>query len=426
MEKGANGMSVDVATGSGILCRQYIRGSCRFGPNCVFSHELPVLPQAEICRYFQKGACWYGDRCRYRHILQPDGTSAGGGWGAAPPVPAPAAGHRALQDRRGSEPSISQPQGGYSGARRRSVPLLNGMMGLQQSFEQLSTDITEEEEQGPARDAPRLCHQRGSWSHLQHHGEISSWREFNPCLPRDATSEPTTGGAVVARVGLLRVVENQESGAERPSPRKSSGQQGTEQSGAGAPFSRDRSDEAFRRSKDIMCGICMDKVYEKPSAQERRFGILPNCTHAFCLGCIVTWRKTKDFQDEVIKACPQCRVKSSYYIPSKHWVSDAEEKLQLISTFKEKSSKIRCAFFMRRGCCPYKSECIYRHELPSGFRPRRRGSTGAPRRSGLEDLDSESLQLLQYIIAALGLLDEDDLLEEDDHFLLGLDDPPSP
>lgn len=59
--------------------------------------------------------------------------------------------------------------------------------------------------------------------------------------------------------------------------------------------------EAYNQSKDVFCGICMDKVYEKSTMRERRFGILPNCSHAFCLGCIMTWRKTKDFQEEVIK-----------------------------------------------------------------------------------------------------------------------------
>ncbi|KAI5095017.1 makorin, ring finger protein, 4, partial [Silurus meridionalis] len=118
---------------------------------------------------------------------------------------------------------------------------------------------------------------------------------------------------------------------------------------------------AYNESKDVVCGICMDKVYEKATARERRFGILPNCSHAFCLGCIMTWRKTKDFQEEVIKACPQCRVRSSFYIPSKYWVCEGEAKEALIASFKEKSSKIKCNFFLRHGCCPFALECIYSH-----------------------------------------------------------------
>ncbi|TEA42326.1 hypothetical protein DBR06_SOUSAS1810098, partial [Sousa chinensis] len=73
-------------------------------------------------------------------------------------------------------------------------------------------------------------------------------------------------------------------------------------------------------SRDIVCGICMDKVWDKPEAK-RIFGILPNCSHPHCLGCLRTWRKSRgDFPLGVIKACPQCRVPSSYIIPCKFWV----------------------------------------------------------------------------------------------------------
>ncbi|NXL08270.1 MKRN1 ligase, partial [Mesembrinibis cayennensis] len=111
----------------------------------------------------------------------------------------------------------------------------------------------------------------------------------------------------------------------------------------------------------------MDRVYEKPLPEERLFGILPNCSHAYCVGCIRKWRCSRDFQSVVIKACPECRVTSSYYIPHKYWVSDVGEKEKLIEKFKARTGKIRCKFFVRnRGRCPFKSDCIYLHELPAG------------------------------------------------------------
>ncbi|NWI26432.1 MKRN2 ligase, partial [Sula dactylatra] len=117
----------------------------------------------------------------------------------------------------------------------------------------------------------------------------------------------------------------------------------------------------------------MDRVYEKPLPEERLFGILPNCSHAYCLGCIRKWRRSREFQSVVIKACPECRVTSSYYIPHKYWVSDAAEKAKLIETFKARTGKIRCKFFVRnRGRCPFKSDCIYLHELPAGRPSQRR------------------------------------------------------
>ncbi|XP_045399525.1 E3 ubiquitin-protein ligase makorin-1-like [Lemur catta] len=119
-------------------------------------------------------------------------------------------------------------------------------------------------------------------------------------------------------------------------------------------------------SQDVVCGICMDKVWDKPEA-ERVFGILPNCTHAHCLGCLRTWRKNRqDFPLDVVKACPQCRVHSSYIIPHKFWVSKGAEKEKLIRNFKARTSQIRCRFFIRgNGRCPFKSDCIYLHQLPA-------------------------------------------------------------
>ncbi|XP_064453584.1 probable E3 ubiquitin-protein ligase makorin-1 isoform X2 [Mirounga angustirostris] len=118
-------------------------------------------------------------------------------------------------------------------------------------------------------------------------------------------------------------------------------------------------------SRDVVCGICMDKVWDKPEA-ERIFGILPNCSHAHCLGCLRTWRKSqRTFPLDVIKACPQCRVHSSYIIPHKFWVSKGAAKEQLIRNFKARTCQIRCRFFMQgNGRCPFKSDCIYLHQQP--------------------------------------------------------------
>ncbi|XP_077911560.1 uncharacterized protein LOC118538549 isoform X2 [Halichoerus grypus] len=123
--------------------------------------------------------------------------------------------------------------------------------------------------------------------------------------------------------------------------------------------------EREQDSRDVVCGICMDKVWDKPEA-ERIFGILPNCSHAHCLGCLRTWRKSqRTFPPDVIKACPQCRVHSSYIIPHKFWVSKGAAKEQLIGNFKARTSQIRCRFFMRgNGRCPFESDCIYLHQQP--------------------------------------------------------------
>ncbi|KAJ8373282.1 hypothetical protein AAFF_G00266930 [Aldrovandia affinis] len=342
---------------------------------------------------------------RYQHVLQPHGQPFG-------------AGHRSLLDRRGSEPSMPPPRGGSRWARRVSEPLVTGVVSLQHGFDRLAMGVVQEEEHAAAHTPGRrpvssqVARLESSGplaqglSQLHHHGHNISRREFSQrCHRAPPTAPPTASPA--ARTGPVIATKVKED----LRPAGGAGER------RGCPATRVRSVEAYRQSKDVVCGICMDRVYEKPVAQERRFGILPNCSHAFCLGCIVTWRKTKDFQDEVVKACPQCRVKSSYYIPSKYWVSDGEPKQTLIASFKEKSSKIKCIYFMKHGCCPFKSECIYRHELPNGYQPRRRRSSPMPSSGSLEDLDSDSLQLLHYILA-LTLLDDDDVLDDVDYFQL--------
>lgn len=55
---------------------------------------------------------------------------------------------------------------------------------------------------------------------------------------------------------------------------------------------------AIQRSKDKICGICLEVILEKPS-REQRFGILPNCNHIFCLECIRTWRQAKNFENKI-------------------------------------------------------------------------------------------------------------------------------
>lgn len=91
---------------------------------------------------------------------------------------------------------------------------------------------------------------------------------------------------------------------------------------------------AVQRSKDKVCGICMDTVVEKKPITSSRFGILEKCNHIFCLDCIRKWRGTKQFDNRNIRACPECRVSSDFVVPSKYWVEDRDDKDKLIRDYK--------------------------------------------------------------------------------------------
>lgn len=91
---------------------------------------------------------------------------------------------------------------------------------------------------------------------------------------------------------------------------------------------------AVQRSKDKVCGICMDTVVEKKPITASRFGILEKCNHIFCLDCIRKWRGTKQFDSRTIRACPECRVSSDFVVPSKYWIEDQDDKEKLIQDYK--------------------------------------------------------------------------------------------
>lgn len=90
---------------------------------------------------------------------------------------------------------------------------------------------------------------------------------------------------------------------------------------------------AIQRSKEKSCGVCFETIMEK-SSREQRFGILPNCNHCFCLTCIRKWRQAKQFDNKIIRACPECRIPSDFVCPSMYWVDTKEEKEKLITDYK--------------------------------------------------------------------------------------------
>ncbi|XDA90171.1 hypothetical protein R6Z07F_019752 [Ovis aries] len=95
-------------------------------------------------------------------------------------------------------------------------------------------------------------------------------------------------------------------------------------------------------SKDMVYGICMEVVYEQANPSERRFGILSNCNHTYCLKCICNWRSAKQFESKILKSCPECQITSNFVIPSEYWVEEKEEKQKLIQKYKKAMSNKAC------------------------------------------------------------------------------------
>ncbi|XP_009463984.1 PREDICTED: probable E3 ubiquitin-protein ligase makorin-1 [Nipponia nippon] len=358
------------------LCRNFARGSCQRGQNCRFSHDRK---SAQICRYFQSGFCSYGEQCSYQHIQEepvPVGTRCS-------PVP---------RSRWGSEPrsvpvAVSR---GWGGAWRNSAHPVPSVMHV--AFKFPSVEVEEEEKDKENIPAPDNIP----------HGAVGG--EFVPARARRASGSQLQGLGLDPNSADLRKA------AEETVTWTDPAEVATESGTAAALVS---TAVLTARSEAVVCGICMDRVYEKPLPEERLFGILPNCSHAYCVGCIRKWRCSRDFQSVVIKACPECRVTSSYYIPHKYWVSDVGEKEKLIETFKARTGKIRCKFFVRnRGRCPFKSDCIYLHELPAGWLPQYRQQRPrmpvefSPSPSESSDEEDEELCMLEWALT-LALMETD-------------------
>lgn len=126
-------------------------------------------------------------------------------------------------------------------------------------------------------------------------------------------------------------------------------------------------EEAFavQCSKEKTCGICMDTVWEKES--DKRFGILENCNHIFCLDCIRKWRSSKIYENKIVKACPECRVKSDYVTPSKYWFDNEDSKMKIINEYKKRLGQSHCKYFKRGdGSCPFGNKCFYLHQYKDG------------------------------------------------------------
>lgn len=144
------------------------------------------------------------------------------------------------------------------------------------------------------------------------------------------------------------------------------------------------------------CNIC----YEKILANGKRFGILTDCNHAFCLECIRKWRGKymKNVDKELFRLCPTCRVESYFVIPSCEYVEEGAEKDKLIDEYKTSLRDIPCKYFDKgQGVCPFGNSCFYAHLDKNGKKVYLPWIGKTIKEDGTEELD-QGLKLSDKIL----------------------------
>eukprot|EP00123_Amoebidium_parasiticum_P009593 comp19577_c0_seq1/m.23016 comp19577_c0_seq1/g.23016 ORF comp19577_c0_seq1/g.23016 comp19577_c0_seq1/m.23016 type:complete len:295 (-) comp19577_c0_seq1:167-1051(-) len=109
-------------------------------------------------------------------------------------------------------------------------------------------------------------------------------------------------------------------------------------------------------TEELECAVCSEEIV----SAGRRFGLLPNCDHCFCLDCIRGWREKGGACYDNKKACPVCRTKSNYVIPSSSFCT-GEKKKEIVKTYLQVLGSKPCKFYQRDKKCPFGSSCHYAH-----------------------------------------------------------------
>ncbi|GAV72756.1 zf-CCCH domain-containing protein/zf-RING_2 domain-containing protein [Cephalotus follicularis] len=324
-----------------VLCKFFAHGACLKGEHCEYSHDWKD-PTNNICTYYQKGICSYGSRCRYEHVKASlSDSSASSSSLTVPPrsqaldsvsQPRPS---RASSSRMSTAPATAAQLSASSSLPVPSIKAAWNLPPEQHDFLD-NGDFRELRNVKPA-DRP-LCSYAAAGDCLR--GENCPHIHGDLC--------PTCGKHCLhpfrpeEREEHIKMCEKKQNHIE-----------------------------ALKCSQEIECSVCLDRVLSKPTAAERKFGLLSECDHPFCISCIRNWRSNSPTSgmdvNTAVRACPICRKLSYFVIPSVIWYSSKEEKQEIVDSYKAKLKSIDCKHFnFGNGNCPFGTSCFYRHTVKPG------------------------------------------------------------
>lgn len=118
-------------------------------------------------------------------------------------------------------------------------------------------------------------------------------------------------------------------------------------------------DEAAQAA--LRCALCHESV----RGRGRRFGLLTECDHVFCLECVRAVRSTVAAAGgrEAVRGCSVCGVESFLVVPSDTYPRSAAEKAAAAARYKAKLKLVPCMHFRYgEGVCPFGvTSCLYAH-----------------------------------------------------------------
>ncbi|XP_043563904.1 probable E3 ubiquitin-protein ligase makorin-2 isoform X2 [Chiloscyllium plagiosum] len=358
-----------------VTCRYFMHGVCREGSRCMFSHDLSTSKPSTICKFYQKGQCAYGDHCRYDHVRLPGSRAVGPVISRVTCTPVA---YDAVAEPVTAEPTVPVKVTESGRCKKKTLELKD---------RDLCNRAAEKSKLFPF--PPSYCNSTKTASHFSEPAKFAY--EDIPVKPPSYLDAVRSGLDVSASVCSNNSAQQlcpfasvgechygdsclylhgdvcEVCGLQVLHPTDLEQRRAHEQMCLVA-FEHDMETAfAVQKSQDKVCNICMEIVYDKVIPSERRFGILSDCIHPYCLSCIRQWRCAKQFENKIIKSCPECRVVSEFVIPSAYWVEDKEEKDQLIEAFKQGMSKKACKYFDKgKGSCPFGGKCLYLHAYPDG------------------------------------------------------------
>ncbi len=315
-----------------------MNGVCRFGNNCFYSHDRSSRPST-VCRYYLMGACSYGDRCFYDHVRPKDQTTN--------------------QNQSNTQTSSSDSSENINSrlvTRLTNRPKLLTTINSSNEANPLSSadnNVIDSSVTMPSTSTATSYYEALTGSKQtpiseQFNQDLSIFDEnYVDYLNLKTTRETNTNTLCPIYEKTLSCPFLESGGCEfihgnlcdicntaclNPFDEKQSDEHRHE---CMKLMEKDM-EEAFaaQRSAQKVCGICMEIVWEKENDVDKRFGILENCNHVFCLTCIRKWRASKSYENKIVKACPECRVKSDFITPNRFWFEDDENKKKIIEEYK--------------------------------------------------------------------------------------------